>query len=362
MDTITYAGVDLHKDSMTIAVTNSLSNDPYNEAKITKIHCKCVNKVSAFFADLPHPCTVAVEAVGFYHWFWDLVSPLASDIYLLNAVEVRRYAGRDPKTDSRDARLIARLLASNEITHNSKLSVFVPDNNLRPIRELARHRHQTARSLACSKNRFRRITLKENLPGPKTLDAHHALRWIRGFENKTSDIHKFQLRQLTDQIISFERDVSDIERQILDLTNKAGYQPLMKLLQTIPGIGDVVAYTIIAEIGDFSRFQTAGQIASFAGLTPRVFQSGDSCRHGSINKQGPPNLRWVLQQSAWVAIRHSEFIRKIFNKISRKAGKKKAACAIARKILVWSWAMAKNNTAFNKDFINKDKEKTERAA
>ena len=99
MDTITYAGVDLHKDSMTIAVTDSLSNNPYKEAKITKIHCKCVNKISGFFADLPHPCTVAVEAVGFYHWFWDLVSPLASDIYLLNAVEVRRYAGRDPKTD-----------------------------------------------------------------------------------------------------------------------------------------------------------------------------------------------------------------------------------------------------------------------
>jgi hypothetical protein len=54
MDTITYAGVDLHKDSMTIAVTDSLSNDPYNEAKTTKIHCKCVNKVSVFFADLPH--------------------------------------------------------------------------------------------------------------------------------------------------------------------------------------------------------------------------------------------------------------------------------------------------------------------
>ena len=157
MDTITYAGVDLHKDSMTIAVTDSLSSNPYKEAKITKIYCKSVNKPSAFFADLPHPCAVAVEAVGFYHWFWDLVSPLASNIYLLNAVEVRRYAGRDPKTDSRDARLIARLLASNEITHNSKLSVFVPDNNLRPIRELTRHRHQTARSLACSKNRFTTI-------------------------------------------------------------------------------------------------------------------------------------------------------------------------------------------------------------
>jgi len=362
MDTITYAGVDLHKDSMTIAKTDSLSNDPYNKAEITKVACKCVNKISDFFTNLPKPCVVAVEAVGFYHWFWDMVSPLASNIYLLNAVEVRRYAGRDPKTDARDARLIARLLASNEIAHNSKLSVFVPNNDLRAIRELVRHRHQTARSLACSKIRFRRITLKENFPGPRSLDAHHAIRWTKGFEDKVSDIHKFQLRQFTDQIISFERDISDIEKRTLDIVKKSGYLPIMKLLQTIPGIGKIAAYTIIAEIGDFSRFPTAQAIAAFAGLTPRVFQSGHSCRHGRMSKQGPANLRWVLQQSAWVAIRQSEFVRKVFNKISRKAGRKKAACAIARKLLVWSWAVVKNNTPFNKESIHKDRERMEKLA
>ena len=58
MDTITYAGVDLHKDSMTIAVTDSLSNDPYNDAKITKIHCKSVNKVSDFFTHFSSSCVV----------------------------------------------------------------------------------------------------------------------------------------------------------------------------------------------------------------------------------------------------------------------------------------------------------------
>ena len=114
MDNMTYAGVDLHKDSMTIAVCDAASSDPYNDAIITKIACKCVNKVSEFFSELPQPCVVAVEAVGFYHWFWDLVSPLVSRMHLLNVIEVRRYAGRAAKTDARDARLIVRLLASGE--------------------------------------------------------------------------------------------------------------------------------------------------------------------------------------------------------------------------------------------------------
>jgi transposase len=118
------------------------------------------------------------------------------------------------------------------------------------------------------------------------------------------------------------------------------------LLKSVPGIGKISAATIIVETGEITRFGKPDELSSYAGLCPKVSQSGETVHHGHISKMGPPVLRWVLQQSAWVAIREDENIRKVFNRISRKAGKKKAATAIARKLLIYGWSVCKKGTPF----------------
>jgi len=217
---------------------------------------------------------------------------------------------------------------------------------LRTLREATRHRHQLSRSLIHARIRFRRYLLKNNMAGPKLLNPASIQKWLESEEARLKPFHRFALRQLEDQIISLNRQLKDTDRLIDEIISDARFKDLKARITSVCGIGDVIASTIIAEVGDFERFPTGEQLASFAGLVPRVFQSADECRHGKLTKQGSGNLRWVLQEAAWCAIRHNLYVRGIFNRISRRAGKKKAACAIARKILVWLWGMERNKTEF----------------
>jgi transposase len=336
-----HIGVDLHKDSLTVAVMDNQGSF----VKVERISTKCIHRIEEFFREFKDS-RVLVEAVGFYHWFWDLVKPLVSELVLVNAIEIRKYSLGEAKTDYKDARKLAEVSFNNEVNRNNSLRVYVPDMLLRTLREATRHRHQLSRSLAHAKVRFRRYLLKNNFPGPKVLEPSSIQKWLRTQEEKLNPFHRFALRQLEDQIISLSRQLKDTDRLIDEIISDERFKDTKERITSVCGIGDVIASTIIAEIGDFNRFPTAEQLASYSGLVPRVFQSADECRHGKITKQGSGNLRWVLQEAAWCAIRHNLHIRAIFNRISRRAGKKKAACAIARKILVWLWGMERNKTEF----------------
>jgi transposase len=107
------------------------------------------------------------------------------------------------------------------------------------------------------------------------------------------------------------------------------------ILTSFPGVALVSAATVIAEVGDFRRFPDAKAIGRYAGLNPRVFASGGKQRIGHIAKTGSADLRWILQQAAWTAIRCDEHVRGIFLRIAKRAGRKAAAVAVARKLLTW---------------------------
>jgi len=93
--------------------------------------------------------------------------------------------------------------------------------------------------------------------------------------------------------------------------------------------------TVIAEIGDFKRFADGKAIGRYAGLNPRVYASGGKQRIGHIAKTGPSDLRWILQQAAWTAIRTNKHVRSIFLRIAKRSGRPAAAVAVARKLLTW---------------------------
>ena len=100
----------------------------------------------------------------------------------------------------------------------------------------------------------------------------------------------------------------------------------------LPGVGELTAMIILAEVGDVSRFGSARKLASWAGLTPTVRGSDLTVRHGHISKQGSTWLRWILCEAAQTAKRHPDFAE-TYAGISRRRGKKIATTAIARKLL-----------------------------
>jgi transposase len=340
MNTTTFKtiGVDLHKASLTATVLDSLG--AVVERK--DIPTKCRRQIAAYFASHGPDVQVAVESVGFYQWFWDTVKPTVRLLRLADPAGVRACAGRLTKTDRNDSLLLARLLREDRLP-----MAYVPEEPVRALRELCRHRHRLARQLALARRHLRWIGLKNNLPGPATLTSDRAQKWLLSQDAKLNDAHRLSGRQFVDPITALERQLADVETALADSVAKnADLAPTLALIQTVPGIGFITAATILCECGDIRRFDSIDQLSSYAGLCPRVTQSGESAHHGHISKQGPPQLRWVLQQAAWVAIRCDPNARRIYARIAKRAGGKKAATALARKLLSYAWSVCRQGRPF----------------
>ncbi len=120
-------------------------------------------------------------------------------------------------------------------------------------------------------------------------------------------------------------------------------------LKTVPGVGNRLAEMVVTTLDCPERFKSCRQVGAYAGLVPRQFESGTMSRAGRITKQGPGLLRRLLVQIAWGMERRSPRVKALFDRISggQKSGRKKAAVAIARKILIWCWAMLRDGTTWS---------------
>ena len=336
--TLKTIGVDLHKTSLTATVL-----DPSGTViERRDLPTKCRRQIADYFASQGPDVQVAVESVGFYHWFWDTVKPKVRHLRLADPAGVRACAGRRTKSDRNDSLLLAELLRDNRLP-----MAYVPDEPIRALRELCRQRHRLARQLALARRHLRWIALKNNLPGPDTFTSDRAQKWLLSQDAKLNAAHRLSGRQFVDQITSLERQLADVESVLKDtVAAHADLAPTLALFQSVPGIGFITAITILCECGDITRFDNIDQLSSDAGLCPRVTQSGQSAHHGHICKQGPPQLRWVLQQAAWVAIRTDPNARRIYARIAKRSGGKKAATAIARKLLSYASSVCRRGRPF----------------
>ncbi len=152
---------------------------------------------------------------------------------------------------------------------------YVPEEPVRQLRELCRQRHRLARQLALARRQLRWIALKNNLPGPTVLESDRAQKWLLTQDPKLSAAHRLSARQFIDQIITLERQLSDTETVLRqNIQSHADLAPTLALIQSVPGIGFIIAATILCECGDITRFDSIDQLSSYAGLCPRVAQSG----------------------------------------------------------------------------------------
>jgi transposase len=319
-------GVDLHKDTLTACVFCGCCG----EVSWQKLSCKCRKQITAFFAALPRPHSVAIESVGFYRWLWELLEPIVEKLLLADATQARALAGRRLKTDREDAFNIAELLSAGRLPTS-----YAPPLEVQMLRDLARHRNGFSRQHARVLCRVKSIMNANNRPGPVRLASDGLIRYLKGQGEKLPARHVAMLWQCVDQLALTERQIQQTERTMAELVRRGLFQEVYAILTSFPGVAMVTAATVIAEIGDFKRFPDAKAIGRYAGLNPRVYASGGKQRIGHITKTGSADLRWILQQAAWTAIRTDDGVKRIFLRIAKRSGRKAAAVAIARKLLTW---------------------------
>src|SRR4029453_6211620 len=167
-------GIDLHKDTLTACVYCSCCG----EIRFQKLVCKCRKQIAEFFGSLPRPHVVAIEAVGFYRWLWEMLEPLVDKLVLADATQARALAGRRMKTDGEEAQNIAELLACGRLP-----TAYAPPFEVQVLRDCSRQRNSLSRQHAHVLHRAKSVMNANNRPGPARMDSARLIRYLKAFEH-----------------------------------------------------------------------------------------------------------------------------------------------------------------------------------
>jgi transposase len=324
-----YAGVDLHK-SFCQAIVCTHEGEVLKEGRIPTEK----EDITEFFSGLER-LEIALEATSNYEYYYDLLESLGHSVVVSHPRKTRMIADAKIKTDKLDAKILVELLRGGLLPTS-----YVPPKEVRELRHLVRHRIALGRIRSGLKTRIKTELRRKNIK-------------YRDGATCFTEKGKVELRRLHNPVIdSFLAiyEVVDDELKNMDRTvAKAGARhEEVKLLTSITGIGVYSALVIFSEIGDGSRFPTEDHVFSYAGLVPRVHQSGNEQYHGRITKEGSKYLRWILVEAARVHVHWcpESKITKHYEKIKRKRGEKIAIVAAARKLLQAIYYMLRNREPF----------------
>jgi transposase len=154
-------------------------------------------------------------------------------------------------------------------------------------------------------------------------------------EHGVPEVWRTSIATLLGVIDDLDRQLAPLERELRPLARS---DERAKPLMTIPGVAELLGLTIAAEIGDISRFPSARKLVGYAGLAPRVKQSGQSSRTGRLSKAGPDTLRWAAVEASQQAWRPNNPWHQLYTDIKRRHGKSNPAkAAVARKVLIAAW-------------------------
>jgi len=256
---------------------------------------------------------------------------------MANASKIALIACSDKKTDRNDAEMLADLLRTNMLP-----TCYVPPQEVIEQRELIRQRQGLVQQTTRLKNQMHAILTSEGISCPSTdILSKTSKEWLDSCPlSATRKEYLLQLRRLA---CAFEEEIAVLEKTIRIQASKSRE---MGLLDTMPGVSHLSALTIMAEIGDIRRFETPAQLCSYAGLVPRVRQSGAMDWKGHV-KPGNKVLKAILIQDANVAAKCCKRFRKFYRRLEKKKGHGKAIVAVARKMLTIAWFMLQRGKPFD---------------
>jgi len=292
------------------------------------------------------PDRLVIEVCGIAGWIHDMATDLEIPIEVANPQhEGWRWNKVKRKTDRDDALKLARLAAMNQLP-----TVYMPGRRTRQWKSAIAYRHTLVDRRTAIKNTIRALLDTQGLRMPSGASGWTSvsLERLRGLARSIGRCGPDDLwrGQLQSELTSL-RQINELLQKIEQRLNRlAAGDERVRRLQGIPGVGTRLAELVVATLDRADRFCTGREVSAYAGLVPRQFESGTMSRQGRISKQGPTLLRRLLVQIAWGMERRSAHVAALFARISggQKTRRKKAAVAVARKILVWCWAMLRDGT------------------
>jgi transposase len=261
---------------------------------------------------------------------YDIVAPLASRVLVANAAEVEEIAKARVKTDKEDVKRLLKLLIGGIVPE-----VWVPPAHVRELRAFISYRGRLVKTGTMIRNRLQSLLHKHNLMLCEAglLDP---LWWDE--QKDISPLEKMQIRQELALLQEVEKLKSAVDEELQRQSASPVWgKPALQLMQ-LPGVGFVVAMTVLSAIGDISRFENAKQLVGYAGIGAGVHDSGKTHKEKKITKKGRRELRWAAVEAAWRAVGMSPFWKGQYEKYLRRLRKpNQAIVVVARKLLIAIW-------------------------
>src|SRR5688572_28073423 len=285
---------------------------------------------------------LVIEVCHTAGWVVDLAKAVGiADVQVANANhEAWRWKNVKDKSDKQDALKLAKLSAMNQLP-----AVHVPQKKVRQWRGLIQYRHTLVERRTAIRNAIHAILGSAGESDVKDFGKAALVR-LKGLSKELLACGPEELWRghLHCELLALEQVGGLIQGVEKKLDGLARDDDRVELLQSIPGVGPRLAEMVVAMIDDPHRFKSARQVGAYAGLTPRRYQSGQIDRQGRITRAGCGRLRKVLVQVAWGMLRHNPHGKAVFERLCKgqTTRRKQAAVALARRILVWCWAMLRD--------------------
>ena len=338
-----FVGIDLHKHrwhvtvrTFDVEIFSSSIAGRWQELK------KVLNRYNGC------PIHAVYEAGYFGFWLFDHLTQYGVDCIVTPPSLIPQEHGNRVKTDRRDSRKLAQLLAKGLLK-----SVWVPSAEERFHRQVIRRRRQLVSDRVRTQNRIKSELYFYGIDLP-------ALRgkWTQVYFANLQRI-KFKnrwMQQSFNQLLEqYEFLSAQIEKQtqlLKQLAQLPLYRDRIKILCSIPGIGILTAMEILLELQDVSRFRRAEELAAYVGLTPSQYSSAHKIRMGRITGAGKNTVRSALVESCWHLIRKDKAMRKKYEQIKARAGGKRAIVAVSRKLILCIRRLLLDNRPYVYEFVN----------
>ena len=294
------------------------------------------------------PGRIVIEVGSQAGWVKDLCEALGVEVQVANPNhEAWRWKNIKRKTDKDDALKLAQMSAVGQLP-----TVELPDAKVRQWRSLIGYRWTLVGRRTAIKNSIRAILDRQGLTMPSGKS---------GWTNKACSVLQLDARPIKDvtpeelwrgQLHVELQALEQIEMLIDQIESKlealAKADQRVQRLQTIPGVGPRLSEVMVAVIDNPRRFKNGKQVGAYAGLVPRLIESGTMSRHGKITNRGNKLLRAILVEVSWLMRRYNPHLRAIFENVYRgsKTRRKIAAVAVARRLLIICWAMLRDGTTW----------------
>ena len=270
---------------------------------------------------------IAVVEAG-YNWgtVYEMLTSIGIETKVGHPSKIKAIASAKIKTDKRDSETLAYLLKADLIPE-----IYVPPKEHRELKFVLRERMSMVKDKTRIKNKIHNLLVRNRVLPEKMSDifGKTGMKYINSLDLEENS--SYLLKQYLESLKLKKKELKSIEKYLRGhLKNDKN----IKLLRTIPGIGETLGTLILLEIHDIQRFSSASKFSSYCGLVPSVHASGQKKYTGHLIHTCNKYLKTALVEASWIAVNHSSYFSHHYNRLKIGKSKKVAICAVARKLSV----------------------------